>query len=138
VSSGLMIRTFAAMRSVQPGFTGAEQLQTFRVTIPQALAEKEEQAARMESAIADKIAAIPGVLSVGFASALPMDGAPPDWDGILTEGQSYSAGSRPPMRLFRNVSPGLFSSIGTRIVAGRDLSWTDIYGDRFYASVFLN
>jgi len=126
------------MRSVQPGFTGAEQLQTFRVTIPQALAKKEERAARMESAIAEKLTAIPGVTSVGFASALPLDGAPPDWDGILTEGQSYAGGSRPPMRMFRNVSPGLFSSIGARIVAGRDISWTDIFGDHLDVLVSEN
>lgn len=42
------------------------------------------------------------------------------------------------MRLFRNVSPGLFSSIGTRIVAGRDLSWSDIYGSRLYVLVSEN
>ena len=138
VSAGLMIRTFAAMRSVQPGFTGAEQLQTFRVAIPQALVENEEKAARMENAIADKLAEIPGVTAVGYASALPMDGAPPDWDGILTEGQSYEAGNRPPMRMYRNVAPGLFSSIGTRIVAGRDFSWTDIYGNHLYVLVSQN
>jgi predicted permease len=138
VSSGLMIRTFAAMRSVQPGFTGAKQLQTFRVAIPQALVGNEEKAARMENAIADKLAQIPGVTAVGYASALPMDGAPPDWDGILTEGQSYAAGYRPPMRMFRNVAPGLFSSIGTRIVAGHDFSWTDIYGDHLYVLVSEN
>jgi predicted permease len=138
ISSGLMIRTFAAMRSVQPGFTRAEQLQTFVVAVPGSVAHSEEQAVRMENAIADKIAAIPGVTSVGFASALPMDGAPPDWDGILTEGQSYDAGSRPPMRLYRKVSPGLFPSIGTRILAGRDLSWTDIYGNRLYVLVSEN
>jgi predicted permease len=138
ISSGLMIRTFAAMRSVQPGFTGAEQLQTFVVAVPQSVAQSEEQAVRMQNAIADKLAAIPGVRTVGFASALPMDGAPPDWDGILTEGQSYDSGSRPPMRLFRNVSPGLFSSIGTQIVAGRDLSWTDIYGNHLYVLVSEN
>jgi predicted permease len=138
ISSGLMIRTFAAMRSVQPGFTGAEQLQTFVVAVPQSVAQSEDQAARMENDIADKLAAIPGVSAVGFASALPMDGAPPDWDGILTEGQRYDTGSRPPMRLFRNVSPGLFSSIGTRIVAGRDLSWADIYGNHLYVLVSEN
>jgi predicted permease len=138
ISSGLMIRSFAAMRNVQPGFTGAEQLQTFVVAVPQSVAQSEEQAARMENDIADKLAAIPGVSAVGFASALPMDGGPPDWDGILTEGQRYDTGSRPPMRLFRNVSPGLFSSIGTQIVAGRDLSWTDIYATHLYVLVSEN
>jgi predicted permease len=129
ISSGLMIRTFAAMRSVRPGFTGAESLQTFRLAIPPALVEKDEQAVRLQHAIADKLAAIPGVTAVGFASAVPMDGAPPDWDGILKEGQSYASGFRPPMRMYRDVSPGLFPSIGTRIIAGRDLSWSDINGN---------
>jgi predicted permease len=138
VSSGLMIRTFAAMRSVQPGFTGSNHLQTFRVAIPQALVDNEEKAARMENAIADKLAEIPGVTAVGYASALPMDGTPPDWDGILIEGQSYESGSRPPMRLFRKVAPGLFSTIGTRIVAGRDFSWADIYGKHLYVLVSEN
>ncbi len=32
------------------------------------------------------------------------------------------------MRLYLNVSPGLFGPLGSRIKAGRDLSWTDIYG----------
>ena len=46
----------------------------------------------MEQAIADKVAAIPGVTSVAFASALPMDSESPNWDGILTEGQSTPKG----------------------------------------------
>jgi predicted permease len=67
-----------------------------------------------------------------------MDGSPLNWDGILTEGQSYAGGSNPPMRVFRNVSPGLFPTIGTRIVAGRDLSWADIYENRGYVLVSEN
>jgi predicted permease len=130
ISSGLMIRTFQAMRSVRPGFERPDAVQTFRVVVPPTLVPKDEDATRMEQAIADKVASIPGVTSVGFASALPMDGAPPNWDGILREGQSYAQGSRPPMRLYLNVSPGLFGSLGVRIEAGRDLTWTDIYGDR--------
>jgi len=130
ISSGLMIRTFQEMRSVRPGFERPEAVQTFRVVLPQTLIPKDEDATRTEQSIADKVAAIPGVISVGFGSALPMDGAPPNWDGILKEGQSYAQGSVPPMRLYLNVSPGLFGSLGTKIKAGRDLTWTDIYGGR--------
>ena len=138
ISSGLMIRTFQAMRSIRAGFERPESLQTFRVVVPQALVPKEEEAARVEQAIAEKLAAIPGVTSVGIASALPMDGSPPDWDGILTEGQSYAQGSRPPMRMYRNVSPGLFGSLGTKLKAGRDLTWTDVYGDRKFVLLSEN
>ena len=130
ISSGLMIRTFEAIHSVRLGFERPDALQTFRVVIPQTLVPKDEEAVRMEQAIADKIATVPGVTSVGFASVLPMDGAPPNWDGILKEGQSYAQGNRPPMRLYVNISPGLFGALGTTLKAGRDLTWTDIYDGR--------
>jgi putative ABC transport system permease protein len=42
------------------------------------------------------------------------------------------------MRLFVNVSPGLFGSLGTEIKAGRDLTWTNIYGDRKFVLVSEN
>jgi predicted permease len=137
ISSGLMIRTFAALRSVQPGFTAAD-LQTFRIAIPWVVVERDEQVARLENAIADRLAAIPGVTAAGCAGALPMDGGPPAWDGILTEGQSYAAGFRPAMRLFPRVSPGLLSSLGTHIITGRDFSWTDVYESRNYVLVSQN
>ncbi|HWC95536.1 MAG TPA: ABC transporter permease, partial [Candidatus Sulfopaludibacter sp.] len=138
ISSGLMIRTFQAMRTVRPGFDRPEAVQTFRVMVPPTLVPTEENVTRMEQAIADKLASLPGVSSVGFASALPMDGAPPNWDGILKEGQSYAQGMRPPMRLYLNVSPGLFDSLGVRIEAGRDLTWTDIYDGRMVVLISEN
>ena len=42
------------------------------------------------------------------------------------------------MRLYVNVSPGFFRSLGTRLKAGRDLTWTDIYGDRKFVLVSEN
>ncbi|HKE27703.1 MAG TPA: ABC transporter permease [Bryobacteraceae bacterium] len=138
ICSGLMIRTFQAMRSVHPGFERPDAVQTFRLVVPPTLVPGDEQVTRMEQAIVEKLAAIPGVTSVGFASGLPMDSAAPNWDGILKEGQSYAQGSRPPMRLYLNVSPGLFGSLGTRIKAGRDLTWTDIYGGRRVVMVSEN
>jgi predicted permease len=133
-----MIRTFQAMRSMRPGFTQPDHSQTFRVVVPQTLVRDDEEATRIEQAIAEKVAAIPGVTSVGFASALPMDGTPPNWDGIFKEGESYAQGIRPPARFYLNVSPGLFGSLGTRIKAGRDLTWTDIYRGRKFVLVSEN
>jgi predicted permease len=138
ISSGLMIRTFQAIRSVRPGFERPDAVQTFRVVVPETLVPKDEDVTRMEQAITAKVASIPGVSSVGFATALPMDSAPPNWDGILKEGQSNAQGSRPPMRLYLNVSPGLFGSLGVKIEAGRDLTWTDIYGGRKFVLVSEN
>ncbi len=130
ISSGLMIRTFRAIRNVPLGFENPAAVQTFRVVVPQQLVSNEEAATRLEQAIAEKVAALPGVTSVSLASAAPMDGAPANWDGIFKEGQSYAEGNRPPMRLYLNISPGFFRTIGSKISAGRDLTWTDIYGGR--------
>ncbi|HTT60805.1 MAG TPA: ABC transporter permease, partial [Bryobacteraceae bacterium] len=42
VSAGLMIRTAQALRTVEPGFTGAEHLQTVRISIPHSLSPEPE------------------------------------------------------------------------------------------------
>jgi predicted permease len=127
IGSGLMIRTFQELRRVDPGFTRPEQVETLRILIPPVLVPEAERVGRLENEIADKLAAIPGVTSVGFASSIPMDQSHLNWDGILKEGQSYAAGDRPAMRTYINVSPGFFRSLGTRVAAGRDFTWNDLY-----------
>jgi predicted permease len=129
VSALLMIRTFAALRNIEPGFTDAGHIQTMRIWIPDNLVANPQTVTRMQTEIADKLAAIPGVSSVGFAGAVPMEGIDPNWDEIRVEGKNYEGGE-PPLRLFNFVSPGYFKTVGTRLVAGRDMSWTDIYGLR--------
>lgn len=137
VSALLMIRTFEALRHVEPGFTDAEHLQTMRISIPGSLVANPEMVTRIQNDIADKLATIPGVGSVGFAAAVPMEGIDPNWDEIRIEGKNYEGGD-PPLRLFNSVSPGYFKAAGTRLVAGRDFTWTDLYGVRPVAMVSEN
>jgi predicted permease len=91
------------------------------------LVAEPERVTRMQQEVASRLAAIPGVTSVGFAGTLPMDQSLPAWDGILKEGQSYRGGERPAMRTYINVSPGFFQSQGTRLVAGADFTWNNLY-----------
>ena len=82
---------------------------------------------RVQHEILDAIAALPGVASVGFTSALPMEGrAVRQHAPIVVEGRPPAAGDTPPPRRLKLVSPGYFETMGTRIVAGRDITWTDI------------
>src|ERR1041385_7616418 len=46
-----------------------------------------EPVANGKRQIAEALAAIPGVASVGYASVLPNDGLPPNWDSIGVEGR---------------------------------------------------
>jgi len=129
VSALLMIRTFAALRNVAPGFTDAEHLQTMRIWIPELLVADPQVVTRIEQSITEKLAAIPGVTSVGFGGALPMERTDPNWDEIRVEGKNYQGGE-PPLRLFNYVSPGYFNTLGTNLVAGRAFTWSDVYGLR--------
>jgi hypothetical protein len=95
VSALLMIRTFAALRNVAPGFTDAEHLQTMRIWIPELLVADPQVVTRIEQSITEKLAAIPGVTSVGFGGALPMEKTDPNWDEIRVEGKNYQGGEPP-------------------------------------------
>jgi predicted permease len=129
ISAVLMIRTFLAMRDVDPGFSAPASLQIMRLSIPETLVRDSTRALRMQNSILDKLAAIPGVSSTGFAASVPMSGTEPSWDEIFVEGKIYE-GDNFPMRLYNYVSPGYFHTAGTRFVAGRDFTWTEIYSVR--------
>lgn len=137
ISALLMIRTFAALRSVEPGFTDAAHVQTMRIWIPDLLVPDAQMVTHIQNSVVDKLAAIPGVTSVGFAGDVPMDGIDPNWDQMLVEGKNYNR-SEPPIRLYNYVSPGYFQTMGTRLVAGRDFAWDDIYGLRLNVVVSEN
>ena len=126
VSAGLMIRTSRALRHVDPGFTTPNQLQVIRLNISPAMIQEAERVSRVQHDLVDRLAAIPGVTSVAFSSALPMEGIVPTWDAVVAEGQTYGATELPPFRLFKGVSPGYFQTLGTQIVAGREYTWADL------------
>jgi len=129
IGAGLMIRTFQALRTVQPGFTDPQHVETMRISIPRELVADPVRATRTQNDLADKLAAIPGVTSVGFASELPMEGYGGGWDNVFAEDKPDNGGIAP-MRLFEFVSPGYFVTAGTHLLAGRELTWIDVYGQR--------
>ena len=126
VCAMLMIRTFQALRTVEPGFTDAEHLQTMRISIPASLIADPQLVTRTQNNIVDKLAAIPGVTSVGFADAMPMDGIQSNWNGIQIEGKKLDEDT--PMRLFKYVAPGFFILPGQGWLPGASLP-----GQRFTA-----
>src|ERR1700691_4949546 len=126
--SGLMIRTFRALMHVPPGFSEPDSLQTFRFYVPQTEIpdSDREQLVRMEQEIAAKLGAIPGVSSVSFSSDIPMDGRNSN-DILFAEDRAYAEGELPPVRRFKFVSPGFLATMGTPLLAGRDITWEDTY-----------
>lgn len=139
ICSGLMIRTFRALTQVSPGFTAPNSLQTFRFYIPetQVPESQRDRIVRMERDIAEKIASIRGVSSVSLSSAVPMDGRD-NTDVLYAEDHIPKPGELPALRRFKFITPGTFATLGTRLMAGRDLTWTDIEQRRPVALISEN
>jgi predicted permease len=128
ICSGLMIRTFRAMMNVSPGFTNPEQIQSFRIGIPESLIPepKSEEVLRMQEEILHKIQAIPGVQSVALSTKVPLD-YNSGMDPVYVQDKTYQDGGELPLRRFKYMAPGYIATLGTPFVAGRDFTWTDLY-----------
>jgi putative ABC transport system permease protein len=137
IASGLMIRTFYALRHVQPGFTNPRELQTLAVFIPETQVKEPERVVRMHQEILRTLSAIPGVSSAAYANSVPTDGNN-STDLLYAKDRVYAEGQLPPLRRFKFVAPGFFQTLGTRLIAGRDFTWTDIYQRRTVVMVSEN
>jgi predicted permease len=137
IGSGLMIRTFLAMRDVPPGFINPEQVLTFRIGMPAAVIEDPMQVMRTHEAIAHKLEAIPGVQSVGLSSSITMDGVSSN-DPIYVEDFPRNDGKMPPLRRFKFIGARYFETMGNSIVAGRVMTWDDIANMRSFVLVSEN
>jgi predicted permease len=143
VSAGLMVRTFQSIRTAEPGFTHPEQLLLLRFFVAGSLVPDPERTARLENDLQDALSSIPGVTSAAFGSAMPMEGLGANLGvvnlgSVRTEDRPDSGLDAPPVRAFKYASPGFFRTAGTRVVAGREFTWEEIYGLRPVAMISEN
>ena len=129
IVSGLMIRTFIAMRQVDPGFTRPEEVQTFVLAIPASLIGDPQQAVRTFEGVAEQLARVPGVTSVGLSSSITMDGED-NGNYAAIEEFPDPEGTMVKLRRFKSIGPRYFETMGNRLVAGRSITWNDIYEQR--------
>jgi len=137
VGSGLMLRTFHTLRNMEPGFTRAEEVQMLRISIPDAQVPEPERVMRMQKEMLDKLAAIPGVRSVAFSNAAPLEGFNSN-DLLYAEDKNYAVGEIPPIRRYRFISPDFLRTTGTTLIDGRDFTWVDLYEKRHVAIISEN
>jgi putative ABC transport system permease protein len=129
IVSGLMIRSFIALRQVDPGFVRPKEVQTFRVSIPKALIKDPQQVVLTYEQISHHLKQVPGVVSVGLSSSVTMDhrsGKTP----IFVEDFPHTGRAMPSLRVYKRVGPGYFETMGNAVLAGRAIAWTDIYQAR--------
>ncbi len=132
VSSGLMIRTFQNLRSVEPGFTDPASIEMVRVTMSDSMSAEPERVVRIQQQIRERLAAIPGVTSAAYIDQIAQGG-----NGVLVtpEDRNYGPGELAPTRRIHWISPGLLRTLGTPLLAGRDLEWAELDSQRNVALV---
>jgi putative ABC transport system permease protein len=126
VASGLMVRTFLAMQGVSPGFVRPDDVLTLRVSIPSAVISDPEQVVRAHEQVARNIAAIGGVSSVGVSNSVTMDGVSSN-DPVFVEDFPGPEGQIPTLRRFKWVAEGYVETMGNTLIAGRAITWRDVY-----------
>ncbi len=137
ICSGLMMRTFLALTHIQPGFTSPAEIQAFDLSIPKGEIADDASVTRRFEEIMRKVAAVPGVSSVGLTSTIPMDGNN-SYDPIFAQDKTYQPGELGALRRFKFISPDFLKTMGTPLMAGRDFTWTDLYNKTPVAMVSDN
>ena len=123
VGAGLLIRSFAKLNHVDPGFNPDEVL-TMGVTLLPKKYPEDAQVASFYSQLLEQAATTPGVISAGAISDLPFFGSNTS-DYFTIEGRPPIAKQDEPLTEYHVVTPRYFQSMGIPLLAGRDFAETD-------------
>jgi putative ABC transport system permease protein len=123
VGAGLLLRSFVALRAVDPGFS-PDRLASFVVSVSgSAEASPGRRGAFYDELIA-RLRSIPGVTSVAAINHMPLVG---DIWGFpyLVEGHATPPPGDEPTATYRVVSAGYFETMGIGMASGRTLTSAD-------------
>jgi predicted permease len=124
VAAGLLIRTFYSLLRTDAGFNPSRVF-TFQLTLPAGKYSDVDVMARVYRDVWRELRSISGVQQVGFASAVPLGGAP-DGTGIrIPDRPVTSAKDTPPFANYLFATPGYFAAVGTPLLRGREFTEFD-------------
>lgn len=116
IGAGLLIRSFARLQAVAPGFTTSHVL-TLEVAASGPKYKDDKPLANFYREIETRIAHLPGVVAQGTVSVLPLTGSV-GWGGINIEGYTPPPGQALQVDL-RSASEDYFNAMQIPLVAGR-------------------
>jgi putative ABC transport system permease protein len=117
IAGGLMLRTFAGLRAIDPGFNG-ENVLTLRTALPRTRYRGVPARSAFYSSVLDRVHAMPGVVDAGYTSWIPYR----NWGGsaeFVIEGRPVPAHGRENDGNIRLVTPRYIQAMGMKLLKGR-------------------
>ena len=122
VGAGLLVRSFARLQNVAPGFN-AEQLLTMQVAATGPRYQQQKALANAYQEIENRVSRLPGVSAEGLVTVLPLTGSV-GWGAINVEGYMPRPGQELQVDL-RTASADYFRAMEIPLVKGRFFSEHD-------------
>jgi len=126
VSAGLLTRAYAGLLGADPGFDVRPAL-TFDVSLDQARYDSGAKVTDFDGRFRDAVAALPGVVDVGGADALPLSAEASQMD-VAFPGAPGNTGTKDedsPLVDYFFVGAGYGEAVGMRLLEGRWLTSAD-------------
>ncbi|HEV7990607.1 MAG TPA: ABC transporter permease [Gemmatimonadaceae bacterium] len=124
LGAGLMLSTFRTLTTLDPGFEREGVLLT-SVDLRSSKFTDEQLRATTRDML-ERVRATPGVRSASASTLTPISGA--GWNGEVEVDGYTPKGRKDAMVFFNAVSDDFFSTLGTRVLAGRDFDAHDVAG----------
>ena len=133
VGAGLMIRSLAALTSVNPGFAPTELI-TFQLKLPERRYDTPQKITALYDALRARLEADPAIRSVGSSTSLPpvLNAMT---DSFVAEGKQIPPNQSPPVAPLVFVDEHYFTTLGVPLVAGRFFDERDVPGGPLVAIV---
>lgn len=125
IGGGLMIRSVVRLSRANLGLA-TEHVWTVPLSLPASRYREEWQTKRFYAAVADRIAALPGIVAVGATVVDPFSGFNLVNDVTPEERAAEHPSSGYLQAGWRIVTPGYFEASGVPILQGRDFSGGDL------------
>jgi putative ABC transport system permease protein len=123
IGAGLLLRSYRALLTTDLGFQERGVLSA-RVTLPETEYQDSEKRRGFYETLYARLAAIPGVASVGSAQGTPFSGWNVQMD-MTIEGHPARAAGDGLVIHYQTISPGYFPTIGVPIIKGRGFTAAD-------------
>ncbi len=121
VGSGLMLRSFAALRGVDAGIDGTGvTVVGLRVSDTPS-----DEAARFFQQVAEEVATLPGIASVGLSGHVPIGGGNNNGGSFYIESRPRDEGDLPPVAMYKPIGADYLDALRQPLRAGRALRRSD-------------